>query len=223
MKVIYKMLSVFLLVSFIFCVNSQVEAQVHVRSLDLGPGYYSPEMDYWNDAAISNWVNKFGVGFYGNLGLEIAIIKPISARINVGYWQGSASQSNFSYGDETYNEEIKTQLIPVTIDAIGRFGFEGNKLVLFLGAGGGMNYVTTKHTRIFSSSGNFESDLNGRDHVFYGLAGFDIPVGDDFAIGVELRYVWGKYKQNIDIGTNTIGADVSINGPQIFSAFKYLF
>ncbi|MFC2084984.1 hypothetical protein ACFLS9_08005 [Bacteroidota bacterium] len=203
-----------------------VIGQVAVRAVGIDGGWYSPSLDYWKDISrMSNWGHKFSGGIYGRAFLEIRLVKPVSVRIGVGYWSQTRSQGNITWGNETRKDELRLSLIPVTFDALAELNIESLSPIGFYGGiGGGINFIQMKFTRTPSISPGTSEGTSGRDYIGFLLAGVNIPMASGLATALEFRYVFGKYVQeSYDPVQAIYENDVSITGPQITLALKYMF
>jgi opacity protein-like surface antigen len=200
---------------------TQTMAQVKVSSLGINVGYYTPEMDYWNDNALSGWDNQFSGSISGNVLLEVYLSDPVSARIDAGYYKEDITQSGIPYGNTTRTDKIEIQMIPVTFSLIGRIHPANiEPLEFYGGAGIGVNFITMKYTRDLPD-GQIVDEPDGRNYLAYFTAGLDYPVMANLGLGLEFRYIWGTYKQLL--GDAGLSENVSINGPQGLFSIKYLF
>lgn len=221
MNFINRILPALCLIGIVSGMSTQIYAQVTVKSLGLNVGYYSPEMDYWNDIALPTWDEQFKGSISGNFIIEVLLADPVSARLDVGYYKEELSQSGIPHGTDTRTDDISIQMIPATFSMIGRIHpVSTEPLEFFGGAGLGVNLITMKYTRTMTVGGT-DDDLSGRNYLVYFITGLDYPVMANFGLGLEFRYVWGTYKQLL--GTEGLSAKVSVNGPQGFLSLKYLF
>jgi hypothetical protein len=221
MNFINKVFLTLCIIGIVSVSNSDIIAQVKVKSLGVNVGYYSPQMDYWNDNALASWDNQFSGTLSGNVLLEVYLADPVSARIDAGYYKEDLTQSGIPYGNSTRTDKISIQMIPVTFSLIGRIHPENTQPLEFYGGGGiGVNLITMKYTRDLPS-GEIIDEPDGRNYIAYFVAGLDYPVITNLGLGLELRYVWGTYKQLI--GDAGLSENVSIDGPQAFFSIKFLF
>ncbi|MGD8782625.1 MAG: outer membrane beta-barrel protein [Ignavibacteria bacterium] len=210
----------FLILAFAF-LSCQLSAQIKVKSIGLNLGYYEPELDYWNDVALSTWDDQFSGGFNGLVNLEVNVVTPVSVRFNVGYWSQEVEQPGIEFGDVSRTDRISIQLIPITLDAIARTNVLLPSLEIFGGAGAGTNFVSQNYEREIPDMGTTEDKSNGRDFITYVLGGVDYNVLSNLALGMEFRYNWADYEQKIN--NNQGSVDVKIDGPQILFTLKYLY
>ncbi|MBU1101971.1 MAG: hypothetical protein KKA84_16365 [Bacteroidetes bacterium] len=222
MKVIFKKMIIFFL--FLLGLTPILHAQIAVRSIGLGGGIYNPNMDYWNDNALNSWTEEFNNGMYGNANIEISIASFVSCRIDAGYWSQSLTQANIPFGNETRSDEISVQLIPVSFDLLFTTPetFD-NYFRIYTGIGVGINFINMKFTTSIPSLGTFEEEHGGRDLYGHLILGFDYEIFESIALGIEGRYIYGRYLQQADVNYITYGNLVDISGPQIMGTVKYLF
>lgn len=222
MKILYKRLVFLLLILIVFTPN--LHAQISVRSIGLGGGIYSPAMDYWNDNVLNSWGEEFSNGIYGNANIEISIASFVSCRVDAGYWSQSLTQGNIPFGNELRTDEMSVQLLPVSFDLLFTTPESFDKFFrIYAGIGVGINFINMKYTSTIPSLGTFEEEHGGRDLFGHLIIGFDYEIVESIAIGIEGRYIYGRYQQQAKVNNVTYGNLVDINGPQIMGTVKYLF
>ncbi|MBU1101972.1 MAG: porin family protein [Bacteroidetes bacterium] len=205
--------------------TSNVDAQVYIRSIGISGGMYSPSMDYWSENALSSWSDEFGSSPFGNVNIELNVVTYMNVRLGVGYWSQALTQGNITFGNELRSDEITLQMLPVNFDILARTDEDFSpKFGLYGGIGAAVNFVTLKYSTSIPSLGTFEEEHSGRDLFGHLILGADYLIMDTFAIGAEVRYVFGRYQQQeYDSNGNIFGNNVSIDGAQFMATFKYVF
>ena len=225
MKKIYRILLVIFILLIVSPAANKINAQVAVKAIGVGGGWYIPSMDFWNeDTFVKNWSNQFEGGIYGNGYMEVQLVRNVSTRVGLGYWSQEQSQESIPWGNETRTDNLKLTLIPVTMDIIAYLELDDIKPVnLYGGIGWGINFIKVEYTRTPTVSAATIDDNTGQDYLGYVLGGIDIPVTTGFAAAVEFRYVFGEYGQQFYGSNNTVyNNEVSLSGPQISLVLKYM-
>ena len=152
------------------------------------------------------------------------LVKNISSRIGLGYWTQSLSQTNIPWDSETRTDEMQLTIIPLTMDLLVYLDMKELKPIsLYGGIGWGINFIQVKYTRTPSVSAPSVDEKSGKDYLGYLLAVFDFPIASGFGSAIEFRYVFGEYiQQGVGSSDTIIDSEVSLGGPQISIAFKYL-
>ncbi len=217
---------VFLLPVLILGFISPLIGQVGIQSVGVNFGWYKPSLDYWNDTSkISTWDSKFNGSFLGQINIVANLYSPLKAKLELGYWRESAKQSNTPIGLDLGTEEVSLSFIPVTATLLFDIPFgPSDQISPYIGVGGSGLFI--RKTFISSpNSGSFlvETD-SGFDYTAHFSLGAEQTVAEGLAIGLEFRYVFGTYTQQVQnsAGGPITSESVSISGPQINFTWIYL-
>ncbi len=224
MKKIFDRKILLFMMLFLLGMSAPAFAQVGIHSVGINIGSYTPSMDYWNDNALTTWGSKFGGSLYGNLNVEVSLIKVLGLRVGVGYWNQELTESGIQYGSELRNDKIAVQFIPLNFDVIFRSPLEmSSEFGLYGGIGTGINFISMDYTISIPSLGENVQSHSGRNTIFHLIMGADYKIMNNLAVGAEFKYIFAKYAQDVLVETNLRQEDVSMNGVQLMATIKYLF
>lgn len=185
-----------------------------IHSVNITAGYYSPEMDYWNDSYLTS--KGITETFGGNLavGANITFLLPANFRTRVGasIWSGEVKGTSGSTVDG-----LKIGLTRFNIgllyapESIMLNGFQP-----YLGIEGQENLI--KNTYDIDGTSITQQ---GHDISFAPVLGFDRSFGH-FNCGLEAKYNLGNYTQE-EANQGTVEHEVSISGAEFSLSIGYKF
>lgn len=185
-----------------------------VQSINIVVGFYSPEMDYWNDTYLpaKGITESFGGNPVFGANITFSVLANFRARVGASIW----------------NDEVRgTEAATVDGVKIGftRFNlglFYSPKIVSFTGF---QPYLGAEVTEFFIKN---EYDINseivsqsGQDISFAPVLGIDKEFGT-VNIGVEGKYNLGKYIQ-AESFSETNEHEVGINGFEVSLSVGFRF
>ncbi len=217
--------TLFLVIILIFQANSILgQKKFEFKGIGISGGIYSPAMTYWNNnSPIKNWDKKYETAMLLNLKAE-ADYKPMRFRLEGGFWQSTAEQNTIDDAMGGGSQSLKIRIIPVSIQALYEIPIKYTQLIPYTGIGLGMNFISQDFKHAPSIGDDLSSKGSGFDYMFLFVEGVDFPVGKNFLVGLEIRYLLGKYVQETkNTAGNIIEENVSIAGPQFCLSFSYLF
>lgn len=217
----------FFSVTFFILLHGQETSKFGLKSVGLDLGWYNPALDYWQNESEfkeADFTGAFDVkGF-----VEFSLISDLSARMGIGFWQTSTEEDLQGFGLTTWT----LTGYPVALDLIYypkplRFSVVSP----YLGIGG--EFIMLQQKLNFATKEN-PDPVNGSSALFDGIVGLEAKLSDQFALNFEFSYKVGKYNQDFDIEVDNpddplnpfhsiITEEISLSGPQIGIALKYLF
>jgi hypothetical protein len=211
----------FLLMATVGLAQDQVEMPTEsiktgftIHSVNFTAGYYSPEMDYWNDTYLPS--KGITETFDGNLavGANITFLLPANFRTRVGasIWSGEVKGTSGSTVDG-----LKIGLTRFNLGLLyapGSIAIKGFQP--YLGLEGQENMI--KNTYDINGTSITQQ---GHDISFAPVIGLDKSFGH-FNCGVELKYNLGNYTQE-EANQGTVEHKVSINGTEVSLSIGYKF
>jgi hypothetical protein len=185
-----------------------------IHSVNFTAGYYSPEMDYWNDTYLPS--KGITDTFSGNLaiGANITFLLPANFRTRVGasYWSGEVNGIAASTVDGLKIGLTRFNLgLLYAPKSIAIKGFQP-----YLGIEGQKNLI--KNTYDINGTSITQQ---GHDISFAPIIGFDRSFGH-FNCGLEAKYNLGNYTQE-EANKGTVEHKVSINGAEFSLSIGYKF
>jgi len=185
-----------------------------IHSANLTVGYYSPQMDYWNDTYLPSKGISETFGGSPAFGANLTFSLPANLRTRVGasIWSGEVS------GDE--NSSVDALKIGLTRFNLGLM-YAPKSLSLFsfqpyLGLEGQVNLIKNEY-----DINDDNITQNGEDMSFAPLLGIDRAFGA-FNCGLEVKYNMGNYIQE-EAAQSAIEHEVSINGAEVSLSIGYKF
>jgi outer membrane protein W len=235
---IKNMIKCLLVICFLLCgILASVSAQettgsaqqtnFGIRAAGMQIGWYNPSMDYWNDTYFknNNWDNDFkGSMFYGAY-FELNIINHLSARTGFSYWKETVKSGEMQIGGLTGNEKLELSLTSIPIDIIYQLDILAfGKFKPYAGIGCSFLFIQNKFVRIPDGLPEIEIKEQGQNFSGQIFLGIDRSIIDHFSTGLEVKYSFGKYVQELRSVTSKINTeDVSLNGLSIGLKLAYNF
>ncbi|BBE16238.1 hypothetical protein AQPE_0375 [Aquipluma nitroreducens] len=194
--------------------DESVENAFTIHSINFTAGYYSPEMDYWNDTYLPS--KGITETFGGNLaiGANITFLLPANFRTRVGasIWSGEVKGTSVSSVDGLKIGLTRFNLgLLYAPRSIALKGFQP-----YLGVEGQENLI--KNT--YDINGTSLSQ-QGHDISFAPVLGFDRSFGH-FNCGLEAKCNLGNYTQE-EANQGTVEHEVSIIGAEVSLSIGYKF
>lgn len=194
--------------------NDQATTGFAIHSVNLTVGYYSPEMDYWNDTYLPSKGISETFGGNPTIGANVTFSLPASLRARVGasIWSGKvegdqgASVNSLKIGLTRFNLGLMYAPQSIVVE-----GFQP-----YLGIEGQANLIKNEY-----DINNDNITQNGQDISFAPLLGVDRAFGH-FNLGLEVKYNVGNYIQE-EAAATPIEHEVSINGAEVSLSIGYKF
>ena len=185
-----------------------------IHSVNITAGYYSPEMDYWNDTYLPS--KGITETFGGNLaiGANITFSLPANLRTRVGasFWSGEVNGTTGSTVDGLKIGLTRFNLgLLYAPKSITLMGFQP-----YLGVEGQVSLIKNNYTISGASI-----TQQGQNISFAPILGLDRSFGH-LNCGLEVKYNMGNYIQEEALN-GTVEHKVSINGPEVSLSFGYRF
>lgn len=209
--------------------NEEDRQSFKVRSFGLSLGIYDPELDYWKNDTNSFFKDaEFSTNIFANGFVEFTLVKNLAAKVGIGYWQTRAETIIPKFG--------KTEMLltgnPISLDLI--YYAAPLRLAIitpYIGVGG--EYTFIQYSLDFEDKEN-PDPVSGSSALFSGLVGLELAFSEHFALDLFAEYKQGTYQQSFvqqidnpdpdmpDAQTE-VTEDISLSGPKLGFALKYLF
>ncbi|NCU35840.1 hypothetical protein EOM75_07450 [Candidatus Falkowbacteria bacterium] len=207
----------------------QDTANFRFKGFGLAMGIYQPELDYWKNDTASPFRNSdFSTILFVEGFAEFRLIKDLTAKAGIGYWQARAETTIPTYG--------KTQLLlngyPISLDVRYyasplQFAF----ITPYVGVGGELVLISY---RLDFADKDDPDPTNGSSLLGSATLGLQLKLSRNFAFDIFADYKLGNYQQaflvevpNPDPGQPSAEAeitrDISLSGPRLGISLKYLF
>ena len=199
------------------------------KGFGLAMGIYQPELDYWKNDTASPFRNSdFSTILFVEGFAEFRLIKDLTAKAGIGYWQARAETTIPTYG--------KTQLLlngyPISLDV--RYYASPLQVAFitpYVGVGGEL--VLISYQLDFTDKDDPDPS-NGSSLLGSATLGLQLKLSRNFAFDIFADYKLGNYQQaflvevpNPDPGQPSAEAeithDISLSGPRLGISLKYLF
>ena len=229
MKITLKFALIIIFLSSLNVLNAQEEPSFKMgfSSAGLSMGWYNPSLDYWKDDSLfmnASYNGAFNVKAF----TDISLTKTLAVQVGIGYWQQTLEQDINGFGN------TKMQIIGYPISAALHYSilpFKFSVVTPYVGLGG--EFLILQNSMKFEQKNDPDPE-NGATALANGIIGLDAQLSDQFVVGLEFQYKFGKYTQdfktekfNPDDPENPevsfVSEDISLNGPRIGITFRYLF
>ncbi|WP_266364931.1 porin family protein [Tellurirhabdus rosea] len=214
------------------------QAQVSLKSISVGAGYWKPSLDYWNKESVMGQAGgKFDGAIAPTLALEVGVVKGLSVGARVSSWKQSAS-SPISIAGINRTEKLTLSIIPVALDVKYAFAkpvAEGEKqpfLTPYAGVSVARYFVKNEFNRVVEKgTGSVNETQAGNNYGFQVFVGAEKQLVKKLYLALDLRYHLGSYKQAVKTVTGSgstavttsSSQDVSLNGVEAGLSLRYKF
>lgn len=216
------------------------QAQINLKSISVGAGYWQPSLDYWNNNSILREYNngageQFGGAVTPTVALEVGLFKGLSIGGRVSSWRKSVS-SPVSIAGINRTEELTLSILPVAVDlkyTLGKTG--GDKqpfLTPYVGVSAARYFITNQFSRtVVGNPGSVDETQAGNTYGFQLFAGAEKQLVKKLYLGLDVRYHLGNYKQSVatvtgsgaTAVTTTRSETVSLNGVEAGLSLRFKF
>lgn len=210
-----------------------------LHTVNLGVGYYTPKMDFWNERSFLVERDKqfnSNLMFFGGVDLEVY------ENFLVGIYGGTYSdrvKSRSIIGLIDREETLRYRITPISLIGKYEWSFWNPRMRFrnrFLGKihpymGGGVNFELINFT-LARKYTDTEVDI-GRENERYiktgttitysGIAGLKYDITDFIGAGLEVNYYFGSFNQGLLNEGNEYEENVSITGPSFNAIVYYKF
>jgi len=194
---------------------AQEENKFSVQSVTASIGWYKPSMDYWNDEYLS--ILGIDKKFEGNLSIggQIEFLLPAKFRCRIGasYWSDNIKPEN-----EDPFKELKISFTQFSLAGIYAFNNDELPITPYIGIQG--SFFMIKNS-LEDNTGT--STEQGQDYSWAPLIGIEKTLIDHLIIGIEFKYHFGRYIQDVQTVFELIDETVHISGPKINFKIGYKF
>ena len=199
-----------------------------IKGFGLSMGLYQPDLDYWKNDTSSPFRNHdFSTTFFVEGFAEFRLVKDLTAKAGIGYWQARSETTIPTYGKTELllngypiSLEVRYYASPLQIAFITPYVGVGGELVL-------ISYQLDFKNKVSPDPSNGSSLLGSA------TLGLQMKLSRNFAVDLFADYKLGNYQQAFLVVTNPgpdqpsseseITRDISLSGPRLGISLKYLF